>query len=84
MSANDTTQRQVIERLNLILHPARATMAAAQNPPRAEQRASDSVRSRLPRRTVRAGAMQQRYRLYRVCGYGVVSAWFYAAKAPSW
>ena len=83
MSANDTTQRQVIERLNIILHPARATMAA-QNPPKTEQRASDGVRSRLPLRAVRAGAMQQRYRLYRVCGYGVVSAWYYAAKAPSW
>jgi hypothetical protein len=83
MSGNDMTQRQVIERLNIILRPARAAMPAAQMPPRAEPSASGQP-GRALRLTARPGVMQQRYRLYRVCGYGVVSAWYYAAKSPSW
>jgi hypothetical protein len=84
MSGYDSTQREVIQRLSIILHPARATMPAGQNAGGDGERASLSVQDRPPRMNLRAGAMQQRYRLYRVCGYGVVPALYYAARSPSW
>ena len=85
MSANNATQREVIERLSILLRPARATMPAAQEDPRRSAgHASVRVLNSSLRHAIRAGAIQQRYRLYRVCGYGVVSAWYYAAKSPTW
>ena len=84
MSGRNATQREVIERLSIVLQPARATVPAA--PPRAaiSDSANGSAQRLFPRRDARVGALQQRYRLYRVCGYGVVSALYYSAKSPTW
>jgi hypothetical protein len=84
MSGSDATQREVIERLSIILHPARATMPAAQGAPGEAGRAASSLHRPSTRRDIRIGALQQRYRLYRVCGYGIVSACYYATKSPTW
>jgi hypothetical protein len=85
MSANNSTQREVIERLSVVLRPAKATVPAAPEDPREGAGlayASVLGSDLLP--GIRTGALQQRYRLYRVCGYGVVSAFYYAAKSPTW
>jgi len=85
MSANNATQREVIERLSVVLRPAKATVPTAPEEPRGGAgRANAGVLGSDSLPGIRTGALQQRYRLYRVCGYGVVSALYYAAKSPTW
>lgn len=84
MSARNATQKEVIDRLSVILHPARAEMPAAGTMAEVGEPGNGGASSMGPRPDIRLGAMQQRYRLYRVCGYGVVAAWYYAAKSPTW
>lgn len=84
MSGRESTQREVIDRLSIILHPARATMPAPHEPRSTERARNRNGRSATAWPEVRVGAIQQRYRLYRVCGYGVVSALYYSTKSPAW
>jgi hypothetical protein len=84
MSGRDSTQREVIDRLSIILHPARATMPAPHEPRSQQRLSSGRALTASPRRDAGVGAIQQRYRLYRVCGYGVVSALYYSTKSPAW
>jgi hypothetical protein len=80
MRRNEATQREVIERLSIVLHPAQAIMPAARGLSGSAERWSGDAPGPPLRRDVRVTAMQQRYRLYRVCGYGILSAWYHAAK----
>ena len=84
MNGRDSTQREVIDRLSIILNPARATMPAPHEPRSTEGTGNGSGRSASAWRDARVGAIQQRYRLYRVCGYGVVSALYYSTRSPAW
>jgi hypothetical protein len=85
MSASNATQREVIERLSVVLRPARATLRAAPHEPR---RSAAQGHVGVPRSEllpgIRSGAIQQRYRLYRACGYGVASALYLSARSPNW
>ena len=84
MSARNATQREVIDRLRVVLRPAQATMAGAEHGGGNGGQTGGGARKAIPRYDVRIGSMQQRYRLYRVCGYGIVSACYYATKSPTW
>jgi hypothetical protein len=85
MSANNATQREVIERLSVVLRPAKATVPAAPEEPRGSSgRGNAGVLGSDLLPGIRTGALQQRYRLYRVCGYGIVSALYYSTRSPNW
>ena len=80
MGGRNATQREVVDRLSVLLRPARAAGPAAPQPPDHEGRGGGRARGAPSWRDARASAIQQRYRLYRVCGFGFLSACFYAIR----